>query len=105
MSSTPSSFLPASGSPSRLLSATVFRLDQADAGVPLRIVGVDGGMVGERLAELGFWPDEPVTLLHRAWPGGDPLAVRVGDSLYALRGVEARCVRVAVVHDTAAAAA
>lgn len=96
MSATPSSLLPAAAATARPLHTAVIRLDQADPGVALRIVGVDAGLVGERLAELGFWPDEPVTLLHRAWPGGDPIAVRVGDSLYALRRAEARCVRVAV---------
>jgi ferrous iron transport protein A len=70
------------------------QLDQAEPGLPLRIVEVDAGSLGERLAELGFWPDEPVLVLHRAWPGGDPIAVRVGDSLYALRRAEAACVRV-----------
>ena len=42
-----------------------------------------------RLAELGFIPGEPLQLLRR-----EPLAVRVGDSLFALRLLEARCIEV-----------
>lgn len=46
------------------------------------------------LAEIGFLPGEPVQLLGRALPQGDPLVVRVGDSSFALRRAEAACVRV-----------
>ena len=47
-----------------------------------------------RLAELGFLPGERVAVLARGVPGGEPLAVRVGLSTFALRRVEAECVRV-----------
>ncbi len=47
-----------------------------------------------RLAELGFIPGEPVHLLRRGPGGREPLAVRVGDTLFALRLAEARCVEV-----------
>ncbi|NDY93371.1 FeoA family protein [Ideonella livida] len=47
-----------------------------------------------RLAELGFLPGEPVQLVQRGPGGREPLAVRVGDSLFALRLAEARCVQV-----------
>ncbi|MGE0313960.1 MAG: ferrous iron transport protein A [Lautropia sp.] len=46
------------------------------------------------LAEIGFVPGERVTVLTRAWPGRDPLMVRVGHSAFALRRWEARCIRV-----------
>jgi len=46
------------------------------------------------LTSLGFEPGEPVRLLSRARPGGDPLCVRVGGSTYALRRAEAACIRV-----------
>ena len=46
------------------------------------------------LAEIGFLPGEPVRLLSRAQPGGDPLVVRVGLSTFALRRAEAACVTV-----------
>jgi ferrous iron transport protein A len=35
-----------------------------------------------------------VSVAARAWPGGDPMVVRVGLSRFALRRVEAACVRV-----------
>ena len=47
-----------------------------------------------RLAELGFIPGEPVQVLRRGPGGKDPLAVRVGDALFALRRAEARCIEV-----------
>lgn len=48
-----------------------------------------------RLQELGFVPGEAVTVVRRGFPGGDPLAVRVGTSLFALRRVEASAIKVA----------
>ncbi|RZL09316.1 MAG: ferrous iron transport protein A [Rubrivivax sp.] len=47
-----------------------------------------------RLAEIGFLPGEPLRLIARGLPGGDPLAVRIGSSTFALRRAEAACVRV-----------
>ncbi len=46
------------------------------------------------LTALGFEPGEPVRLISRARPGGDPLCVRVGGSTYALRRAEAACIRI-----------
>ena len=46
-----------------------------------------------RLAEIGFLPGEPVKVLARI-AGGDPLAVRIGNSTFALRRCEALCVQV-----------
>jgi len=46
------------------------------------------------LEELGFLPGEPVSLLARGLPGGEPLVVRVGLSTFALRRAEAACVQV-----------
>jgi ferrous iron transport protein A len=70
------------------------------AGTSARVVavqppGVGGGeMWPQQLADLGFTPGERVTVLRRGWPGGDPVAVRVGVSTFALRRAEAACVRV-----------
>ncbi len=55
---------------------------QGDAGWP------------QRLEELGFLPGERVMVVTRGWPGGDPIAVRVGHSTVALRSAEAACVEV-----------
>ena len=45
-----------------------------------------------RLAEIGFIPGERVMITARGLPGGDPLAVRVGGSTFALRRAEAECI-------------
>ena len=55
-----------------------------------------------RLAELGFIPGERVMITARGFPGGDPLAVRVGDSTFALRRAEAACVHLAPESQAAA---
>jgi len=47
-----------------------------------------------RLADIGFLPGERVHLIARGLPGGDPLAVRIGTSTFALRRAEAACVHV-----------
>jgi ferrous iron transport protein A len=52
-----------------------------------------------RLEEIGFVAGEPVHLLHRGPGGREPLAVQVGDTLFALRLVEARCVLLESPHD------
>lgn len=50
-----------------------------------------------RLGELGFLPGEPVQVLHRGPGGREPLAVVVGDTMFALRLAEARCISVETV--------
>jgi ferrous iron transport protein A len=57
---------------------------------------VDGASL-QRLAELGFLPGEPVKVLHRGPGGREPLAVLIGETMFALRLLEASCVRVAPV--------
>ena len=47
-----------------------------------------------RLGELGFIPGEPVHLLRRGPGGREPLAVQVGETVFALRLLEARCIEV-----------
>ncbi|MCO5105155.1 MAG: ferrous iron transport protein A [Burkholderiaceae bacterium] len=47
-----------------------------------------------RLVEIGFLPGQRVSVVARAAGGGDPLAVRVGRSTFALRRREAALVRV-----------
>ena len=48
----------------------------------------------ERLGDIGFLAGERVAVLRRGMPGGEPLAVRVGASVFALRRAEAACVHV-----------
>ena len=54
---------------------------------------VDEPSLLRRMAEIGFLPGEKVKLVARI-PGGDPLAVRVGGSTFALRRREALCIQV-----------
>lgn len=58
-----------------------------------RVEGTEPGIV-ERLHELGFLPGERVRVIARGPVARDPLAVRVGDSTFALRRHEARCIEV-----------
>jgi ferrous iron transport protein A len=50
--------------------------------------------LAQRLLELGFIPGEPVEVVGSIWPGADPMAVRLGHSLFALRRREAAAVLV-----------
>lgn len=66
---------------------------EGDAG----IVGDEAGAtIGRRLIEIGFVPGERVQIIEEVWPGGDPLAVRVGSTVFALRRREARAILVQV---------
>lgn len=82
--------LPAPGAACRLP-------DLADR-IPARVVRVEASPGSDRarqLADIGFVPGEPVMLMARGWPGGDPLVVRIGASTFALRRAEAECIEVA----------
>lgn len=68
-------------------SGTVVHLapgSQADAGVD----------VSRRLMELGFVPGERIRVLKRGVPGGDPIAVKVGQSTFAFRRFEAALISI-----------
>jgi ferrous iron transport protein A len=47
-----------------------------------------------RLRDLGFVAGARCEIVARMWFGGDPLAVRIGGSTFALRRAEAAAVRV-----------
>jgi ferrous iron transport protein A len=73
--------------------AVVVEVLEGDAG----IVGDEAGAtIGRRLIEIGFVPGEQVQIIEEVWPGGDPMAVRVGSTVFALRRREARAVLVRV---------
>ncbi len=70
--------------------------DGADAvvrGVCASSPDLDAGML-RRLGELGFIAGEALHLMRRGPGGREPLAVRVGDTLLALRHCEAQCIEV-----------
>lgn len=76
------------------------RLSDLPNGAHATVLGVsaasaqaDENML-RRLAELGFLPGEPVTVLRRGPGGREPLAVQIGETLFGLRLLEAQCVEV-----------
>lgn len=61
-------------------------IEPADANFDLGIT--------RRLAELGFLPGERVTVLRRGPGGREPIAVQIGETVFALRNIEAACIGV-----------
>lgn len=66
----------------------------ADANAAIQIGDEAHSTIARRLLELGFVPGEPIEVVCEIWPGGDPMAVRIGASLFALRRREAQSVLV-----------
>src|SRR5580658_829954 len=62
----------------------------------LSIGDVRGASIVRRLLELGFVPGEAIEVIGEVRPGGDPIAVRIGSTIFALRRREARPVLVRV---------
>jgi len=78
-------------------------LDRAPTGLPciVRALAPPSSRPGlkEQLEEIGFLPGEPVMVTARGFPGADPLAVRIGQSTFALRAAEAACIHVEAMHE------
>jgi ferrous iron transport protein A len=53
-----------------------------------------GEMLLARLRDLGFVAGAHCEIIARMWPKGDPMAVRIGGSTFALRRAEAAAVRI-----------
>lgn len=68
-------------------SATVVHIAPGDAAD-------DGATLARRLMELGFVPGEKIRMLKRGMPGGEPLAIKVGNSTFALRRFEAALISI-----------
>ena len=68
-------------------SGTVIHLAPSDASG-------GGADIARRLMELGFVPGERLRMLRRSLPGGDPMAIKVGESTFALRRFEAALISV-----------
>jgi len=58
------------------------------SSVGTEIADISAAHLFRRLAELGFIPGETVKILRKSL-GGEPIAVRVGSSTFALRKYEA----------------
>ena len=73
-------------------------LEKLCSGTSATIAAIDRGGIdpdtAQRLHELGFDEGVDVELLHRAPFGGDPVAVRVGNMVVALRLSMARLIEV-----------
>jgi ferrous iron transport protein A len=54
------------------------------------------GDIGLRLLELGFVEGEPVRVVAHGFPGREPIAVRIGNTTFALRHFEADHILVTV---------
>lgn len=81
--------------------APLITLDTLKVGATATVVHVapgaaaDGGLhLARRLMELGFVPGEKIRMLKRGMPGGEPLAIKVGSSTFALRRFEAALVSI-----------
>ena len=57
--------------------------------------GADHAAMKRRLLELGFVEGETIRVVAESFPSRDPIAVRVGNTTFALRRQEAALVRVA----------
>ncbi len=82
------------------LASTLTTLDALKAGQSAIVIHLapgpaqaGGGDVPRRLMELGFVPGERIRMLKRGVTGG-PLAVKVGQSTFALRRFEAALVSI-----------
>ncbi len=81
-------------------AATPTGLDDWPRGQPAVVAAVQEPTTAQdrdvllRLVEIGFLPGEPVQVVARGFPSGDPIAVRVGGTTFALRRHEAALVRV-----------
>ena len=86
--------------PPVIATSTLCRLDAlADGahGIVARVVAASpdvDAVALRRLGELGFLPGEPVQLLRRGPGGREPLAVLIGETMFALRLMEASCIEV-----------
>lgn len=79
---------------------TTMRLTDLPNGALAHVTGVSANPAVasdatlERLGELGFIPGEPLQLLRRGPGGREPLAVLIGETMFALRWLEAHCIEV-----------
>ena len=86
---------PCASAPARRQSLADLGIGQAAHIVAVTAVSADvPADLIRRLWDLGFMPGEAVRVLARGPLGGEPIAVRVGTSTFALRGQEAACIQI-----------
>jgi ferrous iron transport protein A len=87
-----------------MISTKPLSLADLPSGRQATVTGISAGgpeadaALLRRLEEIGFVAGENVHLLRRGPGGREPLAVQVGDTLFALRLLEARCVQIDGIH-------
>lgn len=80
------------------INKTLSLLKKGDSAT---VIGLGAGESSEhdalktRLLELGFVPGEKIRVVAESFPRRDPIAVRVGNTTFALRRFEAALVNVA----------
>jgi ferrous iron transport protein A len=73
------------------------QLKKGDRAIVVGLTGsddADHSAIKRRLLELGFAAGEPVRIVAESFPGRDPIAVRLGNTTFALRRNEAAMIRV-----------
>jgi len=83
-------------------SPTISLLSDLPPGITARVTAISSSAKNKatpqllrRLSELGFLRGEAVRVLRRI-AGGEPIAVRIGGSTFALRRHEAECISVEI---------
>jgi ferrous iron transport protein A len=80
-----------------LTGQTLAALKKGEAAIVVGLATVDGAeqlAIQTRLCELGFVPGEKVRVVAVSFPRRDPIAVRLGNSTFALRRHEAALIQV-----------
>lgn len=73
------------------------QLKKGDCAVVIGLADVEGeeqAATKTRLLELGFAPGETIRVIAESFPSRDPIAVRIGNTTFALRRHEAALVHV-----------
>ncbi len=93
--------MPLDTSPDSLLTGLI-PLSRVDIGLSVVIrkvltdpTALESGEIGLRLLELGFVEGETLRVIAHGFPGREPIAVRIGNTTFALRRFEADHVLVA----------
>jgi ferrous iron transport protein A len=84
--------------PHKPVSHHLAMLHKGESAIVTGLMPVDDEedhVIQMRLLELGFAPGEAVRVIAESFPGRDPLAVRIGNTTFALRRREASMIRIA----------